>query len=120
MGGPAATLCAEERDIVLASVHFVSEYEGWTIYAAHIRSTHVHIVVYAAAEPEKVLGKFKAYSSRALNQRFGGQVKRWSRHGSTVYLWDTHQLAGAIDYVVHGQGPAMSCYLNPSPAKTQA
>lgn len=108
----SARLSAEARDIVLESVRSVSEHERWILYAAHIRSTHAHIVVSAPTEPEIVLGKLKAYSSRALNNALGKQAKRWSRHGSTVYLWDARQLQSAVDYVVHGQGPTMSCYVD--------
>lgn len=56
-----------------------------------------------------------AGASRALNQSLGTQTKRWSRHGSTVYLWDAHLMHRAVDYVLHDQGAAMSCYFNPAP-----
>jgi REP element-mobilizing transposase RayT len=116
MGRDAVTLCADERDIVLATILSVSRHERWTVYAAHVRSTHVHVVVNAAIKPEAVMGNLKAYSSRALNRSLGTQTKRWSRHGSTVYLWDVHLMRRAVDYVVRGQGPTMSCYVNAAPA----
>lgn len=99
-----------ERHAVLESIRSVCEHQSWTLYAAHVRSTHVHIVVSSAVKPETVMTKLKAYASRAL-----GQTKRWSRHGSTGYICDPHQLQSAIDYVVHGQGATMACYQNPNP-----
>jgi hypothetical protein len=30
-------------------------------------------------------------------------VKPWSRHGSTRYLWKPHHVDRAIDYVIKGQ-----------------
>lgn len=112
MDQPRERLSEDARNVVLASIQAVSQHEGWTLYAAHIRSTHAHIVVSAPKKPEVVPGKPKAYSSRALNKAYGKRMKHWSRHGSTVYLWDARQLQSAVDYVVYGQGPAMSCYVN--------
>ena len=110
-----ARLSEASREIVLVAIRSVAQHESWTLHAVHVRSTHVHIVVTADDKPETVLGKMKAYSSRALNQASGKTIKRWSGHGSTVWLWDVHQLARSIEYVVHGQGNPMACYINPSP-----
>jgi REP element-mobilizing transposase RayT len=105
-----AHLSADSRDIVLAAIRSVAQHESWTLHAAHVRSTHVHTVITASIKPETIVGKLKAYSSRALNQASGKRTKRWSRHGSTLWLWDAHKLARTIEYVVHGQGPTMACY----------
>ena len=110
-----AHLSADSRDIVLAAIQSVTEHESWTLHAAHVRSTHVHAVVTAGVKPEMVIGKLKSYSSRTLNDIYGKPVKRWSRQGSTVYVWDAQPLARAVEYVVHGQGAAMSSYINPNP-----
>lgn len=107
--GPAR-LSADSRDVVLAAIRSVAQHESWTLHAAHVRSTHVHIVIATGIKPEVIVGKLRAYSSRALNQASGKQAKRWSRHASTVWLWNAHEVARTIDYVVHGQGPTMACY----------
>ena len=49
---------------------------------------------------------FKAYASRKL----GAGRKRWTRHGSTRYLWTDEDVKGAIRYVVEGQGELMAMY----------
>ena len=36
--------------------------------------------------------------------------KRWTRHGSTRYLWNDEQLHRAIHYVVYEQGPPMAIF----------
>ena len=36
--------------------------------------------------------------------------KRWTRHGSTRYLWNEEQLHRAIEYVLYQQGPAMAVF----------
>ncbi|PYS33008.1 MAG: hypothetical protein DMF75_10645 [Acidobacteria bacterium] len=48
---------------------------------------------------------FKVYATRKLREEnlLSREVKPWSRHGSTPYLW-TEQLQRAIDYVINGQG----------------
>jgi REP element-mobilizing transposase RayT len=110
MPNEAASLPAGDRNIVIAAIQSVARHESWTLHAAHVRSTHVHAIVTASAKPETVVGKLKAYASRALNQTSGKKSKRWSRHASTVWLWNAHELARTIAYVVHGQGSPMSCY----------
>ena len=104
------SLSAPDRRVVLESIRAVCGYQSWTLHAAHVRSSHVHVVVSSSAKPEAVMTKLKAYASRTL-----GKTKCWSRHGSTGYIWDPHQLQSAIDYVIHGQGAAMACYQSPNP-----
>ncbi|MDA1234940.1 MAG: transposase [Acidobacteria bacterium] len=104
----AVTLSASSRRTVLESIRSVCEHQSWTLHAAHVLSTHVHVVVCSTAKPEAVMTKLKAYASRAL-----GRTKCWSRHGSTGYIWDPRQLQSAVDYVVHGQGTSMARYPNP-------
>ncbi|MEZ5365617.1 MAG: transposase [Bryobacterales bacterium] len=112
MTQPAVSLSAGERDTTLAEIIRTCEYEDWLVHAAHVRSTHVHLVVTAVCAPEEVMAKLKAYVSRMLNAQFGRVGKRWARHGSTVWLWDDAGLEKAVDYVVRGQGKAMALFVN--------
>jgi hypothetical protein len=52
----------------------------------------------------------KAYASRRLGESEANRTKRWSRHGSTRYLWSDENVLGAISYVVHHQGEPMSVF----------
>src|SRR5689334_14183150 len=61
-------LDAIRREVVLNTVRKVSAHRGWYLYAAHVRMTHVHIVVDSDAAPELVMNSFKSYASRALNE----------------------------------------------------
>ena len=73
----------------------------------------LHCVVAAQAAPEKVMDTFKAYQSRNLD-RTGLDTKdrkRWTRHGSTRYLWMQVDVMAAIDYVINQQGEPMEIYL---------
>ncbi len=79
----AVTLDAQSRAIVLATIQDVCRRQSWTLYAAHVRATQVHVVVEAEPPPEEVMGKLKAHASRAVNRHAGHNPKRWTRHGST-------------------------------------
>lgn len=45
-------------------------HRGWNLLAAHVRTTHGHVVVQADARPEKVMNDFKSYATRGLDRRF--------------------------------------------------
>ncbi len=110
-------LSAEERLVVLKSIRRHAEIRNWLLYAAHVRSNHVHIVVEADVPPEKAMEQFKAYASRALNRNGARGGKRWAHHGSTRYLWQPRQISAAVDYVLNQQGRPMAVYRNPNPWK---
>lgn len=98
--------------IVMNAFKETSLYRQWILLAAHVRSTHVHAVVQASTNPEKVMNDFKSYASRALN-RAGyehNKRKRWARHGSTKYIWNVESLERVIHYVLHEQGDPMVVY----------
>ena len=100
------------RNAVLAAIQEVCTHRGWRLLAAHVRTTHVHTVVEAEIPPERVMGDFKAYASRCLNRRGLDRPdrKRWTRHGSTRWLWKPQHISAAIQYVVAEQGEAMDVF----------
>ncbi|MDW8264006.1 MAG: hypothetical protein RMJ52_01615 [Gemmataceae bacterium] len=114
---PPYLLDARRRDIVLGSIRQHCEFRGWLLYAAHVRSNHVHVVVSCSGTPERAMNEFKAYASRALTLAGCEDAtrKRWARHGSTRHLFDEESLRAAIRYTVTGQGVAMSVYERPLP-----
>ena len=112
MDQPAYQLDAQRRDTVMRAIQEVCEYRGWRLQAAHVRSTHVHVVVTANHPPEKVMNDFKAYSSRALSaaRLDAPNRKRWSRHGSTRYLNNEGAVVATVEYVLRRQGEPMTVY----------
>ena len=68
MDQPAYHLDQIRRNAVLRAIHEVCGYRGWNLLAAHVRSNHVHTVVAAEAEPERVMNDFKVYASRRLTR----------------------------------------------------
>jgi hypothetical protein len=105
---PPFLLNAARRGIVLDVVLNQCAFDRWILHAAHVRMNHFHVVVTAECAPERVLGRIKAYASRALNEQFG------RRDGSTVWLWDGRNVDDAVDYVVKRQGEPMAVYENPA------
>jgi REP element-mobilizing transposase RayT len=103
---PPYKLNERARQVTLEAIAEVCRYRQWKLWAAHVRSNHVHVVVTAAEAPERVMNDLKAYASRALTL---GAVddcpgRRWTRHGSTRYISAQLSLEAAIDYVLHQQG----------------
>ena len=112
MRGARVRLGAEQRRLVLDAVIGVCRHQQWPLHAAHVRSTHVHVVAGSQVTPELMLGKLKAYASRALNRAAGRRYKRWSYHGSTVYLWRSGDVHDAVEYVYARQGAPMARYVD--------
>ena len=82
----------------------------WKLLAAHVRTSHVHVVVEADVRPERIMNDLKSYASRCLN-RLGlddSVRKRWARHGSTRWLWKDEDARQALQYVIEGQGEPMA------------
>jgi REP element-mobilizing transposase RayT len=114
MREPPYRLDARSRAIVLRSVVESCAHRGWAALAAHVRESHVHVVVDAKDRPEPVIAALKAYASKSLNcDGCDGARRRWARHGSTRYLWNRDQLERAIRYVAEGQGEPMEVYVRP-------
>lgn len=103
---PAIIFDAKQRAAVESAIREVCAVRGWILIAINVRTNHVHIVVAAGCTPELVMNSFKSYATRRLrrNGLVAADVKVWSRHGSTRYLWTEGHVEMAVNYVVSGQG----------------
>jgi REP element-mobilizing transposase RayT len=121
MDQPPYELDAPRRQVVLNAIREVAEHRGWELYAAHVRTTHVHVVVGAGSSVgaasvserrEKIMNDFKGYASRGLNKAGfeNSERKRWTRHGSNPYLWEPRDVEAAVHYVLHEQGEPMAVF----------
>ncbi len=117
MHQPPYELDNDSRAVVLQALQEVCLHRGWTLLAAHVRSSHVHVVLEGEAPPERVMNHFKAYASRALNRldREEPGRRRWARHGSTRWLWKDRDVREAVRYVVEEQGEPMAVFLGDVP-----
>lgn len=99
-------LDARQRPVVEQAIREVCKHRNYWLRAINVRTNHVHTVVSAQKKPEPILQAFQAYATRKLRQKnlLPPNVKPWSRHGSTPYLWKPRHVERAIHYVVNGQG----------------
>jgi REP element-mobilizing transposase RayT len=105
------TLDMNQQRLVLDAIRRHCEVREWLVYAAHVRTNHVHLVLWANVQPEDAMAQLKRYASRALNQSAGNRGRWWAHHGSTKYLWNETQIAEAVAYVAYQQGAPMALYL---------
>ena len=74
VAGPAS-LEASQRQFVARAIEGVAEFRGWTLWALNVRSNHVHVVVSAPVQPERVMNAFKSWATRRLREA-GPAAKR--------------------------------------------
>jgi hypothetical protein len=113
MTEPAYTMAPVEREIVLNSIITLTAERRWLLLGAHVRTNHVHVVVSAEREPERIMSDLKARASRDLSFAGFDSVKRrrWTRHGSTRHLFEEEHVEAAIRYALDEQGERMAWYL---------
>jgi hypothetical protein len=65
------------------------------------------------------MNDFKTAASRCLNKAFPDERDRtrWTRHGSTRYLWTEEAVADKVHYVLHEQGEPMERFPNDEPSR---
>jgi REP element-mobilizing transposase RayT len=102
-------LDARRRKAVAESIQETCDVRDWKLIALHARSNHVHVIVQGPTAPERMLNDFKSYASRRLSSQLGEErnLRRWTRHGSTRYLWDSDSVQSAVQYVLEEQGRTM-------------
>jgi REP element-mobilizing transposase RayT len=106
------SLDPDHRTVALQAIVHLADKKGWSLWAVHVRSNHVHVVVAAEGNAERMMNDIKAAISRQLNRAYPSEQdrKRWTRHGSTRYLWIEEQVEAAVRYTVEGQGAAMAVF----------
>ena len=112
MTQPAYTMPAPEREIVRDAIVGLCREKGWQLLAVHVRSNHAHMVVAVDRDPARVMSDMKARPSFALTREGfdDAKRKRWTRHGSTLHLFDTAIIADKVDYTLNRQGKPMALY----------
>jgi REP element-mobilizing transposase RayT len=106
LDGTPVILNQEQRKNVEATIRSVCNYRRWTLHALAVRTNHVHVVVSTGGQsPEMAMGTFKAYATRRLRDArlIARDEKIWTRHGSTIYLWNENAIADAVTYVAELQ-----------------
>ena len=109
---PPYVLGATEREVVCRAIVALCAERGWALLAVHVRSNHVHVVVSAERDPERIMSDMKGRASRDLTRAGfdSTERKRWTRHGSTKHLFREDEVADKIDYTLNRQGVRMAVY----------
>ena len=79
----------------------------WVLHARNARTNHVHVVVSAPIDGERVREELKAWAARRLSEHAGlrpgsgkdGAKKWWTEKGNVEPLWTDCQLKAVIRYV---------------------
>ena len=111
MPQPPFFLTAETRPIVLGALVDLAGHRDWHLLAAHVRTSHVHLVLVSNVPADRALVACKAAATKALNHADSDTLrKRWFRGGSTRGLRTPAAVTAAVHYVVDSQGAPMSVY----------
>ncbi len=109
---PYVMRLAEEREVVCDAIVSLCQERGWRLLALHVRTNHVHAVVNADREPGRVMSDMKARASRELTRAGFDDAtrRRWTRHGSTLHLFDEATVVDKVDYTLNRQGVKLAYY----------
>ena len=105
----------QQRKIALQSIKYTCIYFDWPLIAANVLSNHVHILLRAEENVDKILMKLKSYATRELkvaDDTLFSRKKFWARHGSTKYIWFQEHLLPTFYYVVEEQGDKNALYFD--------
>ena len=104
MRAPPVLLTRSQAHIALGDLRSSAAYRGWELFAAAVIANHVHVVVGVPGDldPADLLRVFKAYASRALNERVGRPASGtwWTNSGSRSRLRDEPAVIQAMRYVL--------------------
>ena len=108
----AVILGRNERQIVLDAACDVCKYKNWGLFAAHIRTEHVHLVLNCSCPPHWAVKTIKAWATKSLRAKLPELTnqKIWTRNASTKYIWKSEDIRTAIAYVIARQGEPMQMY----------
>lgn len=107
LAGEPFTLTAASRRVVQDTIRRHCAVRKWMLLELNVRTNHVHAVVSAPVDPDRVLSQFKSWWTRLLRENglAGPRQSVWTEGGSTRYLWDDASVARAREYVRDEQGP---------------
>ncbi len=106
---------AAERDIVCKAIVDLARERRWLLWAVHVRTNHVHVVVSAERDPGRIMSDMKARASRDLTVAGfdNAERRRWTRHGSTRHLFHDEDVEAKIRYTLDEQGERMAWHEEP-------
>ena len=101
MKHPAVCFSSKQRVVIDHTIRRMIEHNKWLLHALSVQRDHVHVILTALKQPETVMNSMKTWCTRRLREagQIPPDVKPWSRHGSTRWLWSEDELREACAYV---------------------
>jgi REP element-mobilizing transposase RayT len=102
---PPFILTRPMRRAVESAIKEICRRRDYDLHAVNVRGNHLHVVVSAWMEPERIADALKAYATKLLREKslIAFDTKVWSRGRSRRYLWKPRHVSGAIAYVLYCQ-----------------
>ena len=100
-----------QRGIVLDTIIDHCLIKQWKLWAVHVRSNHVHLLLRTDDKIELVMKGVKSWATRNLRKAGCDIPKVWATGGSKRYVFTHEKLKEKIHYVIHEQGEMMQYYL---------
>ena len=102
-----------QAEAVAEQLRETAGHRGWRLLALAVMANHIHVLVGVPGDPdpEKLLGDFKAWCTRRLNEQQAEagipeperRSKWWAERGSIRWVFRESDLAAAIEYVLNQQ-----------------
>ena len=96
---------------ILSQFRETAEFRKWNILAVSIMFNHFHVVVGVHGDPKpgKILGDFKAWASKTLNEQYGIPLSKtwWTTNGSKRKCTTEASVRAAIEYTLYKQPNAL-------------
>ena len=106
-------LSTSQRKIILDVIIKHCEIRNWKLFATHVRTNHVHIVVKSNKSIDQTAEEFKSWGTRILRKDGLTNHKVWTNGSSKKYIFKKAKLLEKIHYVVYEQGKPMQYYIDP-------
>jgi REP element-mobilizing transposase RayT len=107
MRGPPIYFDLPKAEALLAQFQETARCREWSLLAVAVMANHFHMVVEVSGDPDpnRLLGDFKSYGSRALNRLYGRPPSEtwWTASGSKRKLKDDEAIAAGVHYVLYKQ-----------------
>ncbi len=109
---PPVQFDQKQREIVLGSLIQHCLVKQWRLFAAHVRSNHVHAVIQSGHPIDNVMTGLKIWATRTLGEGGYQYPKVWTVGGSKRYIFSDDKLREKVHYIIHEQGVMMQYYID--------
>ena len=102
-----------DRNAVISTIIKHCQIRKWKLYAAHVRTNHVHIIVKSNVSINDTASQFKQWSTRILKESGFESLPVWTKGSSRKYIFTEDKLREKVHYVAYEQGKMLEHYIHP-------